>query len=158
MLVEDESELPDASLLAPCSSASSASWAVLPDALALEEELSLFNSASTASCAELPLLDVLVCEFNSCNRTEIASAAVSPELDDVVELSDVLEAEVDDDVDVLSDEDAVDADDVSESPVPQLSVGGGPGGGPGGCGISCESSSLNCCSLTLPVLLGSSLA
>lgn len=162
-LVEDESELLlDVLLLAPCSSASNASCAVLPEVLEFDEEPSLFNSADTASCAESPLVEAVISEFSSCSKAASASCAVSPELDDAVELTLVLELEsVDDDVVEVSDEDVVDADDDDEleSAAPaQPSVGGGPGGGPGGCGINCANSWLNCCSLTLPVLSGSSLA
>ena len=156
------SELLDDPLVSPCSKANGASCAVVPEALAAEvpEAVSpLFKSAKMASCAVSPELDTLSSELSSCSKFEMASCAVSPVVD-VVALLAVVESvdDVDeDDEDDDEDEDAALCAASVAPPHPPIS-GVMLGGGPGGSGINCANSWLNCCSPTLPVLSGSSLA
>ena len=165
-LVDAESALLDDPLLLPCSKANRASCAVVPlEALVLPALVlsPSFKSESKASSALVPEPEVLSVELSSCSSAAIASCAPSPVVVDAVLPVDVESVDVDevDDVDDVDDADADEQDAevlcAEASALPPIS-GGGPGGGPGGCGIICDSASLNCCSVTLPVLLGSSCA
>ena len=138
----------DDPLLVVCSRASRASCAVLPELLRPDVLLLLSNSASTALCAESPELETAFSEPRLCSSAASASWAVSPALDELVEL--VVAVLVALSVAALADEAADALWVVGSRSASKASCAVSPVG-EGGC-----NSAANCCSVTLPVLFGSS--